>query len=699
MADTSKTSKALNQIKSRIFSVPDSTAFDKIDSSLNNVSDLVINKDASNYAEMLRRMMTDVLETKDFQNISSQLIQTPDNLSRVYRYVCADEIVDSIPTCARAINVLANEIVSPDEITKEIFQFLEKGSLTEKDRKIMENVKALNRVLEIENKAHDVVYNTLLYGDHFIEICDYKAKEVPITQTLLSEGNQLLESDDYFDPEFDEFNYITEGDIIEPEGKIYEFKMLDEEKSSKYFQETSEEDMSPEDEQELIKTFRMKVSIVEDRSIMYDEDFIPEDGVELTEGRKKKKENTYNINNVKLLMHDPATVVALQSRRFRMCLGYLVLPMQYGIPITDKNSPGRTSSSGLTGMPTMTNMFTSSLYGDYLTGIEQLYNDMMKTIQNYVGYKANELAINKKDVLELLQRTVKEHEEEKVKRLKIRYVPPERMQHFVVDKKRFFPYGESIYHKINFSAKLLIAMETAITIKRMSDSSEKRLIYIETSLPRQIRNSIDQVKEAMQKKKHSIGTMGGIASIPTMLTTFENIYIPQNKGKRYVEFDTLQSSVNLRDMTDELKFYRDNLVTFLEIPPAYLNIEENLSNKAALSHESILFARTIVNRQTMFQKCFRSLFQKVYRFIYQDTIPNDIVITFAPPKMLQAEMNIEYFRNISDIIQVLVDRGIPEDYLLKKYMPLDWDEIEISKTESAIQERLSASIDAPEAGL
>ena len=61
-----------------------------------------------------------------------------------------------------------------------------------------------------------------------------------------------------------------------------------------------------------------------------------------------------------------------------------------------------------------------------------------------------------------------------------------------------------------------------------------------------------------------------------MLSSYEDIYIPQNKGKRYVEFDNLPSNVNIKDISDELKTLRDFLIAALQVPPSFLSLEENL---------------------------------------------------------------------------------------------------------------------------
>ena len=61
---------------------------------------------------------------------------------------------------------------------------------------------------------------------------------------------------------------------------------------------------------------------------------------------------------------------------------------------------------------------------------------------------------------------------------------------------------------------------------------------------------------------------------------------------------------------EELKYVRDSIVGGLSIPPAFLGVEESLSNKNALTNENILFARAITNYQKTFVEQIIELISK-----------------------------------------------------------------------------------------
>ena len=304
--------------------------------------------------------------------------------------------------------------------------------------------------------------------------------------------------------------------------------------------------------------------------------------------------------------------------------------------------------------------------------------------------KNEEITLNKNETINILARSIKDVDDDGLKNFRIRYVPPERMQHFEIYNKRFFPYGESIFYKSTFQGKLLIALETAVTVKRLSDSTEKRVIYVESAgLPRNVKTTIENLKEGFKKRKYSLDSFGSIGSIPSYINTYEDYYIPQKNGKRFVEFDTLPPAINIRDISDELKFFRDLLVASLDVPPSFVSLEENSVTKANLAQESNVFARTVIAYQSLFGKLIDSLISKIYRFCRKELMP-EIKITLSPPKLLQTEIYADQLDTIQRVANVLGDLGVPKDFVAKEYLHIDWEKLEDFKVKTALENRLKS---------
>jgi len=638
----------LGKLKDSLFGSKEDTSLDKLDKTLEKIGQKLLNKDSLNSSDLVRDLLSKSSMTKDtsdfFQGISSNVSLLHENRDRIYRYINSEEIVDAIPYCAKALKIITDQVVSPDDINKKIIQIFE---ITD-EKKTVEYSQAYNFVQNICKELHldeiiyETIHDTLKLGDQFIEICNIESNDVPITHTLLTENENDL---------------VIDSEIIHEDLKI------------PYFNETNE----------LLNTREVGVNI----KILMEKD---ESDTNL-ENPKNSKE-TVDLSNIRLILHDPSYVIKIQSARFRMCLGYLIIPKSENN--TTNMNLFNTNNSGTQTLK-QTNLYQnySGINNDFYSGINQIYQKVLKHVKKHLT-KNEEITLNKNETINILARSIKDVDDDGLKNFRIRYVPPERMQHFEIYNKRFFPYGESIFYKSTFQGKLLIALETAVTVKRLSDSTEKRVIYVESAgLPRNVKTTIENLKEGFKKRKYSLDSFGSIGSIPSYINTYEDYYIPQKNGKRFVEFDTLPPAINIRDISDELKFFRDLLVASLDVPPSFVSLEENSVTKANLAQESNVFARTVIAYQSLFGKLIDSLISKIYRFCRKELMP-EIKITLSPPKLLQTEIYADQLDTIQRVANVLGDLGVPKDFVAKEYLHIDWEKVEDFKVKTALENRLKS---------
>jgi len=280
-------------------------------------------------------------------------------------------------------------------------------------------------------------------------------------------------------------------------------------------------------------------------------------------------------------------------------------------------------------------------------------------------------------------------------------------QHVIKLQSTMFPicFGYLIFPAIyvNPSAKVLIALETALAIQRLSRSTEKRKIGIEIGLPRDAKKAVELMKEQFRKRKISLDSFGTVDTIPSMITTFEDVYIPQKDGKAFVDINTFnEGGIDVRGKVDELKFMRDQLVASVGIPPSFIGIEENLSNKAALSEENIIFARAVIAHQKYLTHQIRGLIQQIYNIIDPESalsILDNVDISFPTPRSLQYERESRYTGEMANLIDTLDRIGIPKDYSRKKYLPqVEWDEVEKYETQTKIDKITDPDKKAEEEG-
>jgi len=405
---------------------------------------------------------------------------------RILRYKTYESIVYNISYMHRALMVLTDNILSPDDITKVSLEikpisFMEDEVDTESRTK---NIEETAKRLKLEEHMNIIVRNTLLYGDYFCEIAD--TKTALTSKALLSE-DLMTERMSHMDIE----NIVVEGNL-------------------------------PRD----TKNFKV---VMDYSSHIEDE----------------KKDGQKKIDEVHLVFHEPKKVLKLQSEIFPLCFGYLIFP-NYTLSPQD-------------------------VFQDQ--AVNSICASILKSLQAKVPQIKD---IGNTDELKgIIGAMIKESDYSRT--LNIRYVPPDKIQHFMHPSTKYYPYGESIFDSCQFNAKVLIALETALAIQRLARSTEKRKIAVEVGLPRDARKIVEKLKEELRKRKVSLDSFGTVDTIPSTITTFEDIYIPQKDGKPFVDISTFtEGNVDVRGKVDELKFIRDSLVACLGVPASFLNIEENL---------------------------------------------------------------------------------------------------------------------------
>jgi len=613
-----------SKLKNKLIGTKTATIDDSLDKAVKDIAGYKTQSGRLGYIELLKTLInkqssqsvfgtTGIMKTVQGQSPTPAMYG---QAGRLARYKSYEAIISNITYCFRALNVITDNILSPDDITKQSLDikpqsYLEDEVDTESKTKLAEEV---IKQIKLEQNLDIIIKNTLSFGDFFVEIGT--AKTALVSRAYLAES-------------------LSTG------------------------------------YNEAIDTIRVENGNKEHFSIIMDY-------TSFTEARKdsdkKDGDDDFDPNDIKLMFHEPRNVVKLQSELFPVCFGYLVFP---------KYITGNQCQMG-----------------------DQTINDICLSILKNLENRIPEMSEfkNNKELQDIIKHIVSGSDYSYGKQLNIRFIPPDRMQHFKIPSTKYYPYGESIFDAVAYSAKLLISLETALAIQRLSRSTEKRKIGIEIGLPRDAAKMVETLKEQFRKRKVSLDTFGTVDTIPSMITTFEDIYIPQKDGKPFVEIDTFTAgNVDIRSKVDELKFIRDELVAALGVPPAFIGIEENVNIKATLSDENVLFARTIIAHQKYLSQQIVELIQKIFQMINPEealTLLDNITITLPAPKSLQFEMLSRRVNDTIGLIENLERIGVPKEYSKKKFLEdIAWDEVDNYQVGADIDKKLGIAPKEEEEGM
>lgn len=612
------------------------TQDNKVTDSLTHLDDRVTKTSYGNYFEMLTNYLR---KDKNSGNLS----MSEDDLRKLYdtdsdyqdtiydlfvrrqRYKCYNEMTKKISRLRRAMNVLRSNILVSDSLNNISLTFYgineDIGYNVDKEKREAAEIFKTLHVNEYLN-LKKIIDNTLEYGDYFIEIAS--------TNDFFGKGRQpLLESES-----------SNEDDGINKTAIRY----------------------SLDNGIERVMNISLETNTIE-KSLLESE---------------HEDENT--LNDLVLLWHRPHNVIKLSLGD--QVYGYIIIPenvlktkvLFQDINVFDPNSVAQNIAN------TVMNKEYSYSQKSYERATE-----ITRNIINFLKKSINEDAVEDSIVLKsVIMKMVlssicsigimdKEGRDllnientVTISNLKFRFVDTSRMQEFCLNPDEYAPYGTSIFDSIMFDASLLVADKVNSSIERLTKSIERRIINFDCD-NRDTKNYIERLKEKFRKKKALFDGSTSFDNIPSVLSPFEEYFIPTRDGTPFVSFSTEPPSSTVGNNTDDMKFKRDEAVSNLDVPPAYVGLEENIESKATLFLQSTLFAITVIDYQEMFASQFTSLLDKIKRVINRKT--KNIVVRFAKPIILSSASELEHIGTVAGNLDFLLNMGLDKRDVVNRYLP------------------------------
>jgi hypothetical protein len=573
-----------NNLKSSLLGTKSDKVDKQIDGALERIRNYSSTKNRNAYIDTLKTLVTSV-DAEPGEELLGELnrvggIEAFQQGDRLTRYKEYEEIIRNIAYCQRALRVLTDNILSPDDISKKSLRIVTNEDAVNKQNSktndlIITRIKEINKNLQIEKKLDQSILNTLKRGDHFIEIL-YSPKGEQALTIINESENVDSDSDNDFTSSFNfeiqgiskqltekkeviEKNEIKRGKIVieynpafggtlGQQGPIRTGSSFS--STYKSFNAASHsKDPNQQDLVDIEDTYGKKTKDDLSKKAKEKRDELEDKFNDDNNKSDKKEDLSKKLSDIFITLHDPQYVIRLETERFRTCLGYLVFP---------KIDAGQTYAS---------------LWSTQASAVDAICLKIIEKLQSKIATNNDKLPKtgDLRDIVHKYLKGIKDQED-----LKIRYVAPELMSHWRIGAGgKYDPYGESILDSVKFDCKLYMALKTAMTIKRLTSATDKRVIKVETGLPRNAKNLVEMMKEGLRKRKYSIDQFGSVDSIPSHITTFEDIYIPTRDGKAFVEIDKMDFGPDPQQDTEPLKFIRDNIVANLMVPPAFVGLEEN----------------------------------------------------------------------------------------------------------------------------
>lgn len=620
---TSILDKKINTLKSQsVNNYEKQAAYIKLMNSINQKGN------ESNYNNNGEIKSTDEL----LNDICSDLNTAQADRNRIKYYDNIKYLRKRIPILQRAIRIYVDNILSPDDITKSslIYTSYNKTESVEHEELISKYTDIV-QYTNLESNIDDILTNTLLEGDRFIEIVVNSEHFLHTINN--SDIKPLYESR----ANFNEGDFKLASDFITIETVNNLKEIAKDIKSGKAKRMFTEEELPDEEE----------------------------------------ADEAISLNDLSIQIHNPRNVIVLHSNK--MILGYLILSGR------DLGNVGSKNSNYFDSMKTVINVSKDKKYKDeeeYSSYMIDLFYDYIKT---YLTNIKNVEEIPN-DLKLIITNIVKNREG--INNLKVRYIPETNMQHFKIPDDDTFPYGASYLDNLLFILKLYLSRMISTVIYKIARTGKQLAVYVNVDNSRDMTKKINAVKRGLTKREVTSDAFDDIEVIPSIISTMENIYIPVQDGKRTIEIEPLEVG-SFADRDDDDKSILRDILTGIDIPPTFLGVEEFNSTKATVSQEVPIFARSIVRLQKLFTGQFTELVKKIYIIVTpEDQIKDEyknIIVTFMPPRGLMSEMMSGLYTQINTIVDNLKNIQIPEkslERLKRQWLPeINWEEAAISEIE------------------
>lgn len=305
---------------------------------------------------------------------------------------------------------------------------------------------------------------------------------------------------------------------------------------------------------------------------------------------------------------------------------------------------------------------------------------MVAKIRYLEPHKVNRIEVNNK--LAFYTYTTEINDEvTKQKTSEIQYrLQPWQVVHFKIEDKDFYPYGGSLLKSGVKTYRRLSMLEDAILVYRLARTPERRVFKIGVGNLSSIEaNRFVQRVRDNYRTSQIIDSEGKINRKAASLSITQDIFIPVREGESGTNVETLSGGQGLNTIED-LKFFRDEILLTLNIPPDYLGVQQDGGGGGSRGSLAVLdskFARFVERIQYYIEEGLTKIaFIELFFAGKKKEELQDFKLELTPPSNIKEIIDLEFINQKMNLIQSMISLNIfPTKYILKNVLRLSNKEI------------------------
>ena len=258
---------------------------------------------------------------------------------------------------------------------------------------------------------------------------------------------------------------------------------------------------------------------------------------------------------------------------------------------------------------------------------------------------------------------------------------PWQIVHFKIANKKFAPYGGSLLDAGVRTYRRYSMLEDAMMIYRLARVPERRIFKIDCGnlSTTEANRYINKIKNNYRNSQ-IMDDKGNINRNAAAMSLTQDIFVGTREGQQGTEITTLAPGTALNNI-DDIRFFRDELLWTLNIPPEYLGFTSDsgssMAGKGSLAMQDVKFARFIERIQYYIEEGLTKI--AAVELFFKKKKKADLQnfrIELTPPSNVKEIMDIEYLNQKISLISAMLGTNLfPKDFILKYVMKMTKKEI------------------------
>ena len=590
-------------------------------------------------------------------------------MDRISTYDDYRAIVRYIPQVSQAINVWKDEIISPDDFTKNIFDIIyDDPNNVDLQKKVESNI---NNILtpryNIEDKVDYWISETLILGDQFIAVLKLEDEFNKFFQEstdlqILDESTTLTEDSIQFTDkertmlieEYNKHKNPTKTDYVDDEKFLEGIKneVIDTVNTNIKFSTSPMTLM--EDEIPIIVDFQKEANKNKYSTL---------DPAKMTDAintglyEKKKSRNNIDayVNGSYIKTLEPERVVKIK-------IGEVVYGYIY-IEVRGKNElvHPRNVYSALTLRQTvdLTSADNSAIDDPKIRMVVDLF---ARTISKKID---KDFIADNKEFKNIIYELV-HNDYIYNNHIQVTFFEPTVIKHLMIKEDKD-GYGISILRDILFTAKLYLSVLISTLLTKISRAQDHRTFFIETGLSEDVEGIVNAFIRDVETKDVKLADTQSIDTIFSTIGSNSNFYIPVVNGERAVDIDTT-AGLNVDMDNDLLDYLRKAMISGMGVPSQMLNYSDEMEFARSVSMQNQMFLRSVISKQKKLTPPFTSMYQDLYSNEFGNSLFP--LVNIKEMKKKAKDYKSFYTNNEKDITNDKEDTGNSVDiHLIKAKFP------------------------------